>query len=708
MAARWWLLLVVCVALSIAAVEVGVRFSRRPPAQPTRPKLAANGKKQPDRPIEPVELNASPHVYRRVVALCIGIETYKHLPEAPYAENDAKKVGESLQANYRFSPEFLLGTNATRVGIWSKLNQLGKELGPNDVLIVFFAGHGQVINLPSVGRTGFLMPYDAEVDLGDHRDLQRWRETGIEMRDILRLLQDKQKMQTQHVLFIVDACCSGFLTRRGNFEERIDLQKLLVNPSRMVLAATTERQAARADRSRRHGIFTAALLDVLNTNDAASVTDVFLEVRKRVARGSEGTMTPQMSHVADGELVFLPAAIPGVEIKTVMNDLNVGTPLRENSALRGVIKRAQERVNLRTTMHDVIEAFETGDYRYTIYAAERARAWEEKRTRLQQNAASGDVLAMIAMHYCEARGLGTEPDPITAYRWAKLAFESGHPGGKHVLGRCLLYKIGVTQNENAGFKLIDEAADAKFPISLLQKGMDFIETGDFEKAELIWKQAANYGVNTANYYLALYQSGLKPFGKGRIPGTKDNPRRAMEFLLPAARAGLPSAQHMMLGIVLDIDESNRKDAADWLEKAAANGDSFAQVGLARELARNYWILEEKDTPYRLGLKQDEKAAVRWARLAADQTNSTGHVLLACFYWKGCEAFLPNHDKALDHCNKAAKMNHHGAFILQSKWHLEGILLPKDRDKALSLAERAAGINKREGGEWLSQLKASDE
>src|SRR5262249_29829872 len=43
-----------------------------------------------------------PHVYRRVVVLCVGIETYGHqsLPPAPGAEGDATKVGQTLASDY--------------------------------------------------------------------------------------------------------------------------------------------------------------------------------------------------------------------------------------------------------------------------------------------------------------------------------------------------------------------------------------------------------------------------------------------------------------------------------------------------------------------------------------------------------------------------------------------------------------------------------
>ncbi|MGI8520827.1 MAG: caspase family protein [Actinomycetota bacterium] len=244
-----------------------------------------SGCSQREKPLEPEHVQAKPHVYNRVIVLCIGINKYQYsgIPALDYAEPDANGFAQVVRSRYGYETAMLLGKDATRKAIGAKLGDYAVRLGEKDVLIVFFAGHGQVIELPSYGRAGFLIPYDANLDLDDRSDPDAWSGQALDMR---LLVESLGGMKAHHVVLIADACSSGFMTGRGNFADRPDLQVLLTQPSRMVMAAATERQKAREDATTGHGRFTMALLDVLKSPDAASVTDVFNEVRKRVIKNN--------------------------------------------------------------------------------------------------------------------------------------------------------------------------------------------------------------------------------------------------------------------------------------------------------------------------------------------------------------------------------------------------------------------------------------
>ncbi|TNE87405.1 MAG: caspase family protein [Deltaproteobacteria bacterium] len=81
------------------------------------------------------------------VALVVGISSYANLPdevELDYARSDAAQVAESLRKDADFTHVFLLGDGeATKDGILAALrDQAGPLLGPQDVFVLYFAGHG--------------------------------------------------------------------------------------------------------------------------------------------------------------------------------------------------------------------------------------------------------------------------------------------------------------------------------------------------------------------------------------------------------------------------------------------------------------------------------------------------------------------------------------------------------------------------------------
>lgn len=661
-----------------------------------------------------------PLFYKNVIALCIGIDKYQSLKApAEFAENDASALGELLKAKYGYTVECLAGKQATRKAILKALASCVQELGPDDVLIVCFAGHGQVINVPENRRVGFLIPYDADLDLNDHRDVAKWRREAIDMQflteEVLNVSarKDGPKVNAKHVLLIVDACCSGFMGNRGGLETRGDLQKLLDSPSRMVLSATTDKEKARGSSTVPHGIFTAALLHVLKTTQPQCVTDVLVEVRKRVLPDSSHTMTPTVRRLGDddgsGELVFLPLSLDPQAVTMAVNDARRMAKLA-NAALRAprlfseLGERLRERANRQTTLKDVIDAFESPDYRFADDRAYKAQEWERRVVQLEENAACGDVLAMIAMHYCCAHGLGRDKkDPDGAFRWARLAFDTGHPGGKHVLGRCLLYEIGTAGNERAGLKLIRDAGAAPkpFPISRLQAAIDLCKEKKYAEADKTLKTALEEGVQQAALFLGDCHLGIMPGGNGYLDDITPDPKAAIEVLKPAAEKGNVQAQFLLAhAYAWNREKDGLAKAGEWLKRAAQNGSAAAQSQFARELCGGAFWPVVGDLPLKLGLARDDKRALEFARLAAKQDDPVAFVLLACYHESRRED-----EKAIEYCDKAIAKNHPSAMVLKSQWFATDKIYRPDRDKQIYWAFRAAPSGDVSAILWLGALYA---
>jgi hypothetical protein len=164
-------------------------------------------------------------------ALLIGIQKYDKWStlETPLA--DVREVGRVLRERYGFATTLasfgsLVLENPTRVGIGSAFQALRRALGPNDQLLVYYAGHGKAEGSKE-RRRGYWIPRDADTDN---------RATWYSGQDLLNEIGINE-MKARHVLVVSDSCFSGDLTRDA--------------PSRPAEVSDEERRRLLAERSSR-------------------------------------------------------------------------------------------------------------------------------------------------------------------------------------------------------------------------------------------------------------------------------------------------------------------------------------------------------------------------------------------------------------------------------------------------------------------------
>lgn len=97
------------------------------------------------------------------VALVIGIEQYRYIPDAQYADRDAIAFRQYLIDLLGFSPEnilLLINEEATLGDIRKGLRQLKQRIQSDQSdVIVYYSGHGA----PTLdGKRKFLVPYDGD------------------------------------------------------------------------------------------------------------------------------------------------------------------------------------------------------------------------------------------------------------------------------------------------------------------------------------------------------------------------------------------------------------------------------------------------------------------------------------------------------------------------------------------------------------------
>jgi len=250
--------------------------------------------------------------YRKLHALVVGINRYASggIPPLAYAENDAREVARILKDLYGFdNVTLLVGADATRDRIVEALANLQDRslVSPDDGVVIYFSGHGQTIPTAS-GEQGYLLPVDAVVNLGDIHNAAPFRRYAIRMDD---LRSDADAIQARHVLFLVDACYSGYLSSKA-LEESPEIVNALRYPARQVITAGTKGERAVEHNAWGHGAFTYKLLERLRIEtEPVSATALGSWLKKAVprevaARAPQYSLTPQAKYLSgDGDFYFI-------------------------------------------------------------------------------------------------------------------------------------------------------------------------------------------------------------------------------------------------------------------------------------------------------------------------------------------------------------------------------------------------------------------
>ena len=234
-------------------------------------------------------------------AVIIGINAYRHprIPPLRYAVNDAKSVERILRAQGFAADRIVMLTegDATKARIETVLgDELRQRVGPEDRVLVFFAGHGMTDRLRSGEEEGYLLPVDGNPE--------RLFGTAISM-TALRQISDR--LPAKHILYIVDACYSGYaLYNRSVGSHLVD--EMLKRPAIQIL--TAGRQGDQAQEKGGHGVFTDVLVRGLQGDAFADKSWLALEelglwVKQRVFAESNRRQLPQYGNLSgEGQFVF--------------------------------------------------------------------------------------------------------------------------------------------------------------------------------------------------------------------------------------------------------------------------------------------------------------------------------------------------------------------------------------------------------------------
>ena len=106
-------------------------------------------------------------IYDNSWALIIGINKYENVQKLDFAADDAIAMRDILIKSFNFPEDnvtILLNEEATKDNIVKEFSNVAFKAEEGDRVLVFFAGHGETMELPEGGQMGYLIPVNGDAD----------------------------------------------------------------------------------------------------------------------------------------------------------------------------------------------------------------------------------------------------------------------------------------------------------------------------------------------------------------------------------------------------------------------------------------------------------------------------------------------------------------------------------------------------------------
>ena len=220
----------------------------------------------------------------KIWAVIVGVAKYEHMPALKYADDDAYRIyahlkspeGGALKEN---QIKLLIDEDATRNNILRAMNDIFMKADENDVVMMYFSGHG-------LEGTFIPIDYDGFTNSIKHE----------EIKEIL------SKSKAKHKVCYADACHSGsLLAAKGGYNSNLlyfyeEIDKTSGGTAFMM--SSKGKEYSLEDGGLRQGIFSHFLIKGLrgeadkNANKTVTNRELFDFVSKGVKEYTVGAQTP--------------------------------------------------------------------------------------------------------------------------------------------------------------------------------------------------------------------------------------------------------------------------------------------------------------------------------------------------------------------------------------------------------------------------------
>ena len=246
--------------------------------------------------------------------MVIGINDYNNIRKLKYAVNDAKAFYKLLVSHNKIPAEkvtLLINKEANLTNLRSTLGtKLKKNAGKEDMVIIYFAGHGaterDVMSLDGDGLEKYLLPCDA--------DLKDLYSSALPMREISHIFH---RIRSERLIFIADSCYSGasggrtasFSGIRANISDSF-LNRIASGKGTVIITASSANEVSAEKEEFKHGVFTYYLLEGLRgkadiDNDGLiTVDEVYRYVSKHVPQATGQEQHPVKKGTVKGRLIL--------------------------------------------------------------------------------------------------------------------------------------------------------------------------------------------------------------------------------------------------------------------------------------------------------------------------------------------------------------------------------------------------------------------
>ncbi|MGD8531433.1 MAG: caspase family protein [Syntrophobacterales bacterium] len=235
------------------------------------------------------------YLYKDYYALVIGVSDYDKWPDLPNASKDAREVATTLK-DFGFDVKLVL--NPTSSQLKASLNDMAFRFGSekNRALLLYFAGHGETLELADGTQLGYLVPSDCPLK---NQDRIGFDDKAISMKEIEALAL---KIQAKHFLAMFDSCFSGSLFNMVRAAP-VDITEKSARPVRQFITAGEAGEQV-PDKSVFKIVFLEGIRGDADLNKDGYVTgsELGMHLHDKVVNYSRGGQHPQFGKINNPKL----------------------------------------------------------------------------------------------------------------------------------------------------------------------------------------------------------------------------------------------------------------------------------------------------------------------------------------------------------------------------------------------------------------------